>query len=255
MPRKNKNQATTQSLTIQSPRWRYLLRHPDFQKDMDALNGALKGNGLQFDVEWERIADKWGLLRIPGEAIVYWPGGRPHPDDFRALEKYGSENLVSYSPVEATELRENRFLFLRMDLSHPADVLLPLIEEELRHQIKSRRRRRHRLDKIDFHLEVFDLAVEDLSFSEIANKVRSNVSTVKGAYLTAAKKIFGDTTRPKKKDLSLEYLKNFDPESHWRDCATCNNAKRADQFCPDARRYCDQDHVSQRELTGHDTTR
>ena len=255
MPPKSRNQATTQSHAVQITRWRYLLRNPDFQKDMDALNGALKGNGLQFDEERERIADKWGLLRIPGEAIAYWPGGRPHLDDFKALEKYGSEDLVSHSPVAATELRENRFLFLRVDLNHPANVLLPLIEEELRYQIRPRRRRRHRLDKLDFHLEVFDLAVEDLPFSEIANKVHSDVSTVKRAYLTATEKIFGDTNRPKKKDLSLEYLKNFDPESHWRNCATCKNAKRADQMCRDARRYSDQDRGSQRELGGYDTTR
>ncbi len=250
MPRKNRKQATTQSHAVQMARWRYLLRNPDFQKGMDALNGALKGNGLQFDKERERIADKWGLLRIPGEAIIYWPGGRPHPDDFESLEYYGSGDLVSYSPVAATELRENRFLFLRVDLNHPADVLLPLIEEELRHQVRPQRR--HRLDKIDFHLQVFDLAVEDLPFSEIAKKVHSNVSTVKAAYLTAGNKIFSDTKRPKKKQLSLAY---FDPESHQRNCAICKSAKKRDQMCPDARRYYDQDRVPQRELTGYDTTR
>lgn len=250
MPRKHRNQATTQSHAVQIARWRYLLRNSEFQKDLDALNGALKGNGLQFFEERERIADKWGLLRIPGEAIVYWPGGRPHPDDFESLEKYGSEDFVSRSPVTATELRESRFLILWVDLNHPADVLLPLIEEELRHQIRPQRR--HRLDKVDFHLRVFDLASEGLTFSEIANKVHSNVSTVKGAYLAATKKIFVDTDRPKKKHLSLEY---FDPESHQRNCATCKSAKTAAQMCSDARRYLVQDRVSQRELTGYDTTR
>ena len=152
MPRKHRNQATTQSHAVQRARWRYLLRNPDFQKDMDALYGALKSNGFKFAEESKRIADKWGLLRIPGEAIVYWPGGRPMSEDFEALENYGSEDIVSYSPVTATELREDRFLFLRVDLSHPADVILSLFEEELRHQI--RRRPRHRPDKIDFHLRV-----------------------------------------------------------------------------------------------------
>ena len=81
MPRKNVDQATAQARADQLARWRYFLRNPDFQKDMDALFHVLRNNTPPFDSETRRIADKWGLLRISGEAVIYWPGGRPHPED------------------------------------------------------------------------------------------------------------------------------------------------------------------------------
>ena len=125
-----------------------------------------------------------------------------------------------------------------------------MIEEELRNQINDRHRQRH--DKIDFHLQVFDLAAESVTFSNISQKVHKNISTVKSAYAAAAKKIFGSAGKIDKKLLPLIH---FNIENHFRNCATCRTAENAEQMCPEARLYCNLDHVSQHEQTGYDTTR
>ena len=213
MPRNSKKVALSKADTSQSAKWRYLLRNPDFQKDMHGLHCALRSkqghdNISSFTEGRERIADKWGLLLIPGEAIIYWPGEDPSSDEIRDLEHYGLRPLVSYSPVESTELRDDRFLFLRVDLDQPAYVLLPLFEEELRQQTERRPRRRRRLDRVGFYLEVFDRAKDGLTFREIATELDRKPSTVKSAYITAAHNIFGPARAPTKARLPLAY---FDP--------------------------------------------
>lgn len=253
MSRKKASDATLQAERTQEARWRYLLRNPDFRKDLKRLSrwqGHLQ-HTKNFLTLREKIQDKWGLLWIPGEAVrrSYY---LENPEDFFDLERFGAEWGVAYSPVAVTELRENRFLFLRVDLQHPVEDLLPLIEQELRGATQGRHQRRRRLDMVDFHLRVFDLAVNGDTFSQIAKQLKRYPSTVKSAYLAACRNIFGPVEKPRKKTLPLV---DFDPSTHMELCSTCQKAQALEEFCSQARLYACQDTKAQREGVGHDTTR
>ncbi len=200
----------------------------------------------------EKVAETWGLLRIPLEAIVYWPGFPLAGEDFPEMESYAANTGTFYSPVAATERRDERFLYLRVDLQHPVDDLLPLIEIELRDQIGNRPPKRRRLDKVDFHLAVFDLACEGLTFARIADELGRRPSSVRSAYFAAAQRVLGPADVPEKRHLPLDY---FNPTTHAKTCSTCKNAKAVEEMCPETQRFIRQDHVAQRELPGYDTTR
>ena len=257
MPRKNKREAASQAEAIQITRWRYLVRNPEFQRDMCELRETFKdANGdnwisKRLD-ETKRIADKWGLLSIPLDAVIYWPGVGLNADEVRDTEHYGSRFGVSYTPVMVTELRDDRFLFFRVDLDYPADALLPLIGEELGQQKQVRPSHRMRLDKVDRQLAAFDLAREGHSFVDISKKLGRPLSTIKRALATAIQDIFGPTEVPNKRDLSLRF---FDLENHRLNCAICDDATKAEEMCAEARQFFNQDYKAQRELTGYDTTR
>ncbi len=255
MPRKGKNKAVSQVEAGQIAFWRYRLRNPNFQKDMEDLYQAFREQNISSNERMEkceRVADRWGLLRIPLEAIVYWPGFPLAGEDFREMESYAATPGTFYSPVAATERRDERFLFLRVDLQHPVDDLLPLIEAELRDQIGNRPPKRRHLNKVDFHLAVFDLACEGLTFASIADELGRRPSSVRSAYFAAAQRVLGPANIPEKRHLPLDY---FDPTTHAKTCSTCKNAKAVEEMCPETQRFIRQDHVAQRELPGYDTTR
>ncbi len=150
MPRKKVRTAAAKAQKAQEARWRYLLRNPAFHEDLQKLHRLhRKGADIKKWIdELERIADKWGFLRIP----PYVAAMLPFLDFPSGVESFGAEWGLSYSPVATTELKENRFLFSRVDLDHPLEDLLPLIEKELRYVYQSRPRRRKRFDKVDFQL-------------------------------------------------------------------------------------------------------
>lgn len=158
---------------------------------------------------------------------------------------------MSYTPVVTTELKEDRFLFFRIDLEHPLEDLLSLIEKELREVYGTRPRRRRRLDRVDFQLRVFDLAEEGKTFSTIAAELQHRPSTIKSAFLVARRNVFGRAGVPSKKRLPLA---SFDTYEHVVGCPTCQGAQRFEQMCQKARLYANLDTKSQRELTGSDTT-
>lgn len=251
MPRKKGDEATLQAQRAQATRWRYLLRNPDFRNDLKRLS-SLQGNirrTKKFLELRETIADKWGLLWIPGKAILrsFW---LEDTQDIPDLEPFGAEWGVDYSPVAVTKLTEDRFLFLRVDLQHPVEDLLPLIEKELREVTQSRTITRRRLDKVDYHLQVFKLVVAGHSFPQIAKTLNRRPSTVKSAFLAASRNIFGAAKIPRKKALALA---NFDPSTHMKSCPTCQKAKHGKELCTPALLYANQDFKAQRETTGHDT--
>ena len=230
-----------------------MLRNPNFQRDMEKLHQEFQAHNIEDRIaKSEEVANRWGLLRIPMEAIIYWPGFPLDPEDFPILEIYAAKPGTFYSPVAATELRDDRFLFLRVDLQFPAIDLIPLIESELHDQVCNRPQRRQRLDKVEFHLKVFDRATIGSTFSEIADEFNCPLTTIKSAYFSAAKLVLGPTKVPAKRRLPLDY---FDPTAHMKACSTCKNAKDLEEMCPETQRFIRQDHVAQRELTGDDTTK
>lgn len=255
MPRKGKIKAISQVEASQRAFWRYRLRNPKFQKDMNDLCQIFRTQNIPPEdrmKKCEKVAETWGLLRIPLEAIVYWPGFPLAGEDFREMESYAATPGTFYSPVAATERRDERFLNLRVDLQHPVDDLLPLIEAELRDQIGNRPPKRRHLNKVDFHLAVFDLACEGLTFASIADELGRRPSSVRSAYFAAAQRVLGPADMPEKRHLPLDY---FDPTTHAKTCSTCKNAKAVEEMCPETQRFIRQDHVAQRELPGYDTTR
>lgn len=256
MSRKSRKQAGSQTANRQKARWRYLLRNPDFQTDIDHLCELFKKEALVERINRrEEVADKWGLVRIPGEIIIYWPGVPLEPEDYPALEQYWSQFEVSvdYSPVASTELRDDRFLFFRVDLNHPTADLLPLIAQELRQVVNTRTRSRTRTDKIDFHLQVFDMASTGKTFSEIAHALRRRSSTVKSAYQFAGRRIFGPGADIPSKDALI--LAAFDLATHNQNCDVCKSVEDPKDFCETAQLYMNQDQVPQHDLTDLETQR
>jgi hypothetical protein len=155
MPRKRSSQAEAKAKKAQEAQWMYLCRNPDFLKDLQDLHQLVtkeQYNLKKFLDSRERVADKYGLLRVP--SVI----ANLAAMDRSALESYGTEFLVSYTPVTLGELKEGRFLFFRIDLNHPVDDLLPLIEEQLRDIYRHRPKRRRRLDRVQFNCKVYDLA-------------------------------------------------------------------------------------------------
>jgi hypothetical protein len=87
-------------------------------------------------------------------------------------------------------------LFLAVDLAYPQDVLVALIQQALREAIGERSallkrnpRKRHRADKADVGLAVYDMVLAGTTFGAIAAKLMRPVSSVKSAYLSTCWKI------------------------------------------------------------------
>src|SRR5262249_32633825 len=123
--------------------------------------------------------------------------------------------------LPAPRHEDGRYLNLRIDLDHPADTLLPLIERELGRYSRQYRRQRRRLKEAPFNLRVFDLAESGETFKAIFQTVRKPVTTVRSAYLTASRNVFGPGLTHSKKTLPLV---NFDANAHCETCPTCRKA-------------------------------
>lgn len=261
MPRKRSAEAEAEAQKAQEARWRHLVRNPDFLRGLENLDHLRRKRPSRTarelarrQAEWRRVADKWGLESIP-PGVVSWVRWHRSASE---LERYGIDPLASYLPVEPLWLEDDRFFLLRLDLQHPVDTLLPLIEKELRKALKEfsdrglLERRRRRLDKLDFQLRVFDLAKSGQTFKAIARKLGRLPSTVKSAYLIARQNIFGQTAGPSKKVLPLV---GFDPARHVANCRACQRAQTDKEICPEALLYANQDQRGRRERPGYETTR
>ena len=262
MARKTKAQAEKNVERHIDASWRFLLRNTKFQRNIDFLHKRQKykhSTPKSYLKHKELIADRWGVLLIPGKLLNYWPGYPLEAEDYPMLEYYLRSypgSIVDYSPVTTTELLDDRFLFLRVDLKHPLQDILPLTEEAIREATNGRLRKRQRLDKVDEQLTVYDSAFQGVPFKKIASKLNLRVSTVKSIYIAAGLKIYGKNERPNKKQLETELLMaDFDSDTHTKNCTICSTAETTKQMCQQAQYYSNQDYGSQRESLGLDTTR
>ena len=250
MPRKTSFNAQAQAAKAQAGQWSYLVRSVAFLNDIKQLHHRFFRRKRVSIKSWEnsrtRVADKYGLLRIPAEVIANYPFL-----DAKALEYYGVEWGISYSPVAAVEVIEDRFLLIRVDLYHPVDDVMPLIEEELRNIYHRRPKRRRRFDKVQFNCTVYDLAKAGKKFSEIATCLDKSVSTVKSAYLVATRHIFSFGQCPRKKDLPIVA---FDSHRHCQSCIVCRKAQSVEEMCSEARVFANLESRALREKTGLDVT-
>jgi hypothetical protein len=153
--------------------------------------------------------------------------------------------------LTADELGNPHTLYLAIDLAYPQDVLLTLIEQTLRQVVDDRSklikrdsRKRQRTDKADIGLAVFDQVMNAATFPEIASKLRRPVSTVKSAYVAAARIVFSGSPPPRRKrDMPLV---GFNPATRFQTCKICKDAQRPEDICGPARAYTNQDYVSLR---------
>ena len=175
--------------------------------------------------------------------------------------------------LDAHMLGDRRKLFLEVDLRYPRDVLIALIDEQLRKTLGERKvtprdgqKKRSRLDKVDSYLKVYDLAEAGETFTQISRTVSKPVSSVKSVYLAARRNIFVEipagagippTEAPSKRHAPrAEFDDARNIEDHVSKCAVCRKAERFEDMCPQARAFVDQDSASQRELAvGRDPLR
>lgn len=225
---------------------------------LEGLQAKLQEAGAEWGIPWDLLSllsfRQWRRDQDPSERIpsasflsdspvVAWPDSFTLPEPFvSVLRADGRESVPE----------PTRYLNLRVDLDHPVEALLPLIEKELGRHSPRHRRGRRRLNQVEFHLKVFDLAEEGMTFKAMAVKLGRRPSTIKSALLVARRKIFGDAPIPSKAALPLL---DFDPATHVPRCSTCQNALALEEMCGKARAYGRQDHRGQRELTGLETDR
>jgi hypothetical protein len=149
--------------------------------------------------------------------------------------------------LAALELDDPHTLYLRIDLPYPQDVLLASIEQSVRQAINERSSvikratgRRHRSDKADFELTVYDQVTAGATFQQIATDLGEPVSSVKSAYAAACRNI--GIRRPPKRQAPLV---GFDPDTHFRTCLICGTAQTSNDMCGPASVYINQDQKSQ----------
>jgi hypothetical protein len=185
--------------------WRLLVRNPDFLQDLEALR--------QLRTDWQtaktrealdsyhsqetKICDKWGLLHFPPCAkAVSWTD----PESLEeAYQDYRQHTFpLTFSPVFVEGVKEDRFLFLRLDTSLPREDVLAALDGEVREFYRNREghtTRRGRPDKLEDQLVIYD-SVEEMRkksdqarFDIVAGNMHKSSSTVRDAYWSVYHKI------------------------------------------------------------------
>ncbi len=273
MPRRKGPEAENEALKDREVRWKYLLRHPEFRAGLNELRRHYREGGGYSQKEMDFL-DKWELYSIPGEILQpYLRNSLTEDLCLETIERYESffqrrDGDFIGCPVLAGDpwdihdwidppfpgSRPGVFLEIRVDLRYPLDLLVTLIEQEIRtaRQKSTRPRQRRRLDKLEPYLKVYDLAEKGESYGAIAKALKRRVSTVKSAYLAASRNIFGTAKMPRKRALPLA---SFDPNAHVQRCPTCQRAQKFEEMCAQSRLYAGQETKGQRESTGYDTLR
>lgn len=297
MPRREGPKAEAAAAKARESRWRYLLRNREFRAELNELRrhyidvgekykwGLLLPDGTILKETWEAydkrnaFREKWELY-VPDELLYPYyniPDISPQTvepfesflerkdGDFigsavSAVDPWDVYGWGEYGGPPRTDPGPGPGLFLEItvDLRYPRDLLMSLIELELRKaQDRPRPQQRRRLDKVDFYLKAYDLSEKGETFKAIAKSLKRPVSTVKSAYVAAYKQIYGVKIKHSKKTLPRDTFdwENLDPEEHFKTCRACQKAKTADEMCPPLRLYVTQEHGGQRESTGHDTRR
>jgi hypothetical protein len=268
--RKKKDELTERRQLANRQRWRILIRTQKFWDDLAILNdklllwidcdladrekfGAISGkkmfqyNELKTDKE-----NRWEIT-IPDWAVLFSMGNSPSKATMEILDSlYGEEQLEKPMPFPAVRVirwnAASEFVDLKLDLTKPLDVLIDAVQTAIKPMLPSSNKR-NRTDKADFEIDVFDLVqFEKLTFSQISRKLRKPFSTIKSAYVAAAKKIgivLPDTIGASVDDPGPIYKCNDQ---------RCRIAETPDDFCAVHKAWIDQDQVYLREYLP-DTTR
>jgi hypothetical protein len=214
----------------------------DARRLEEKLRDVTASLGFAFPV-WElrrgraerRINSKPPFPKLTNETVAEYEKilGEAGPP-VTAIEDYDGETHLT-----PQELGDPRTLYLAVDLAYPQDVLVALMEDELRkaidrrHQFLATRSGRRRPDKVDFYLQVYDRAHEGQSFGTIAKTLGKSGSTVRTAFAVAARNIFGPREPPSKREVVTA---GFKAEGHIEKCPVCKLATIPEQFCLPMRR-------------------
>jgi hypothetical protein len=245
-------------------RWRYLLRHEDFRADLNDLL-KLRGSPDHFDQRRRALLDKWGVQlpyalrqpRTPDEVnlsnlavferlLTPLEAGLPvsRLDDYEELPwavrevdlaTIANETAPPGLIYEASQDQMTLCLAIRLD--YPLDVLMALVEQEIRRAKEpvSPSRRRH--DKDDFNLQVYDRAIQNEPFTKIARELGRPVTTVKTAFVRTRLKIYGEHSQSRKAVAGDALTADVDLQKHFATCSTCSKAKTSDNLCPPIRAH------------------
>ena len=265
MPRKTWTKAQHETTEANFNRWRLLVRNPDFLRDLDHLKALhseqrrawyKEGEDTwmaafqRYQDEVKRVADKWTVVRIPPGAIVTLDDRPQNLERWGRSDWQGPPYSIDYPPVVLSELKEDRFLYMWVDVTKPIDLALACIEAELRPFYKTRPAKRGRPHSLDFQLMVFDLVeLEGKAFTTVARRLHMPVSTIRDAYLSACYKI-GIASRSHDKTR----VPAVDP-GPFSECPDpkCRAAKEEKDWCLAHRACIDQDQItSTRERVGLD---
>jgi hypothetical protein len=205
MARKSSRQAERQHQQREFNVWRLLIRNPDFLQDLQAFRKLRAGWQVaksrealaSYHSQETRLCDKWGLLRLPPVAVeVSWTSPEDLEDIYRSYRHYTFPLTVS--PVFVEGVKDDRFLFLRLDTSLPREDVLAALDGEVRQFYKTREvtsSRRGRPDKLDNQLAIYD-RVEEMRrkspkarFDIVAQEMGKPASTIRGAYWSIYYKI------------------------------------------------------------------
>jgi hypothetical protein len=262
MARKNATQAKAELESDKKARIRYLLRNPSFQREFNELRSRVRriGDFLKQLSEVAAFESRWGI-----ECIACHPALYQRPDD-RVLD---SSTVPHFEKILTSDLYQVKLigdigsftadgrLWLHIDLNsnRTVDSVLAVVEQEIRRSFPKRKKRK-RLDSVNFNLAVFDLVIQRKTFYEIKKILGKPISTVKSAFLAATREIFGE---PKfKRDKSIYFSPMDNPSTHLDTCEVCKRAmadvKGVGDFCPEFLAFVNQDYVPQREMTSYDTT-
>ncbi|MEK6641008.1 MAG: hypothetical protein AABZ17_10110 [Nitrospirota bacterium] len=300
MPRRSLQQAHAVQIRTQIAKMRVLLRNPSFPKDLSELRKQYCGQNdfndeffqfynaflrkwrlIWFPQELIRKKDKYEKLTIPeleNFIVKEMKAWMPSPDPKAGylfcpavLARDPGQDYYDVIGEPHPTLGPAEVLDVRVDLEYPIDVLVALVEGEIKkvlkrhHKVKENfrqqkglpplKKKRNRLDKSSFYIKVFDQVSEGKTFEGIARALKQPLSTVKSAFLIIRRSIYepvpfskekteGDQLIPSKKDVVLT---NFDPEKHSATCHTCMDATTFDEMCTKAKVYGHQDQVSLRD--------
>lgn len=304
MPRRHFEEAQTLHIRNHLSRLSFLVRNPTFRNDLHEFSQKYEPQKGFWDDEqyllYKTFMRRWGLVWFPqnlvGLPITLRSASTDELGD--AIYRAMKQNLqltrrevgylfrpavVAEDPAEKyfqstggdlhSTLDRGEVLDLRIDLSYPIDVLVVLIESEIKRVISGKKNlreaihrknghpppksSRQRMDKIGFYLRVYDQTETGKSFSEVARTLKRPLSTVKSAFLRISKEILGlrpmdkDSGEGGRKDPPITrkktILARFEPESHLMECTTCKEAKTFEDMCAKAQHYALQDYSSLRE--------
>ncbi len=239
MTRRKGHQALREIERAKDARWRYAIRNPTFREEIRELSRLFEAKDKTSEKRFQVFKAKWRFERIDPKIVRGLIYAQIRTDEELTLYLDAHRWRILSVPVfpigEPTE--NTPWVTFIVDTSQPRDLLLAWFEGALE-IVMPKRAARRRSDKADFYLGVYDRAKEGQTFAAIAKSLKRKLSTVKSAYLSAGRSIFGVAGVPTKKEVPLV---GFDQKQHMQSCSTCKAAEKYEDLCPAAQAYATQD--------------
>jgi len=234
MTRRRGQQALQEAERAKDARWRYAVRNPTFRSELRELSELFQVDSKEARKKYRAFLLKWRFQDISETVVRGFTRPDLTTDEERLLYLDSSRWGILSRPVVAMSdpSEDMPWVGFIVDTSHPRDVLLADFGASL-DRFMPKRRVRRRSDKTEFYLAVYDRALDGQTFAKIAAALRRSISTVKSAYLTARRHIFGRAGGLSK---TRAPLAGFE-QDHIETCLICRKAQKVEDMCPAARTY------------------